>query len=93
MVGHSAQFLPVPWNCVTNSESRVENEQKSEAYKDLMSSLHQNDTLEQLDNSLSDLSDSGMAAVLARPRTGVVFPAGCGADALRAALELAELIH
>ena len=77
---------------MTNSESPVESEQKSEAYKGCMSLLHQNDTLEQLDHTLSDLSDSMMAAVLARPRTDVVFPAGCGADALRAALELAAMI-
>ena len=92
-MGHLAQFLPVPWNSVTNSKTAVDGDQKTEAYNEPMSILHQNDTLQQLDQTLNDLSDSVMAAVLARPRTDVVFPAGCGADALQAALELAATIR
>jgi len=92
-MGHWAQFLPIPWNRVTKSECRVEDDQNSEAYNYAMSILHHNETLQQLDNTLSDLSDSVMAAVLTRPRTDVVFPDGCGADALQAALELAATIR
>ena len=78
---------------MTISEYRVDGDQKSEAYNYAMSILHETSTLEQLDLTLNDLSDSVMAAVLSRPRTDIVFPAGCGADALQAALELAATIR